>query len=224
MTSTRSQPRVVALADSPPDGFGPPPPPRPSRNVAGIMLGVVLVVFCAVGVAAFTASLGHRQSVLVVIRPISAGTVIQDADLGEARLARDPAVRSVAASRRREVVGQVAGVNLFPGTLLAPADLGAGPQADATHAVAGLALKAGQWPAGLRALDTVTVIAASSDSSAGAAASVVLVDSAQVTSISASGDGQTTLVSVLVPRSSAPDVASGAARGQISLVLVGHPK
>jgi hypothetical protein len=181
----------------------------------------MLVAFCAVGVAAFTASLGHRRSVLVVARPVSAGAVIHDADLGEARLPADPALRTIPASQRRLFVGRIAGVNLVPGTLLAPGELATGPLVDAAHAVVGLALKAGQFPTQLHPLDVVTVVETSPPSSAGPADASILADNAQVTSTDLAADGQTTVVSILVPRSVAPVVAGAAARGEVSLVLLG---
>jgi hypothetical protein len=205
----------------PPDGFGPPPRPRPTRNVTSILLGAVLIVFCAVGAAAYTASIGHRRSVLVVARAVNAGAVIRDADLSEARLPPDPALRTIPARRRIQIVGRVAAVNLVPGTLLAEGALATGPLADANHAIVGLSLKAGQFPTGMRPLDFVTVVETSSASSLGPPDAAVLVDRAQVTSTSAATDGQTTVISVLVPRTVAPAVAGGAARGQISLVLLG---
>ena len=221
MTATRPSPVANRPPGVPPvaDGFGPPPRPRPTRNVAGIALGVVLVAFCAVGVAAFTASIGHRRAVLVITRPVSAGSVIRDSDLGQARLPPDPSLRTVAASQRSRIVGRVAGVNLVPGTLLAEAELATGPPVDATHAIVGLALKAGQFPSGLHPLDAVTVVVTSPASSLGPAADAVVVDNAQVTAIEQAGDGQTTIVSVLVPRSVAATVAGAAARNQVSLVL-----
>jgi SAF domain len=221
MTATRSIPTINPLPGPAGDEFGPPPRPRPTRNVAGILLGAVLVLFCGAAVAAFTASIGHRRSVLVVVRPVSAGSVIQDADLGEARLPPDPALRTVAASERSRIVGRVAGVNLVAGTLVAEAELSSGPQADANHGIVGLALKAGQFPTGLRPLDLVTVVETSPASSAGPVDATVLVTDAQVTSTGVAADGQSTTVSVLVPRTAAPTVAGAAARGQISLVLLG---
>ncbi|MDQ6615246.1 MAG: SAF domain-containing protein [Actinomycetota bacterium] len=220
MTATRSIPRVAPRPETAHDGFGPPPRPRPTRNVAGMLLGVVLVVFCAAGVAAFTASIGHRRSVLVVVRPVSAGSVIRDADLGEARLPPDPAVRTVGAGQRSHVVGRVAGVNLVAGTLVAEGELASGPRVDAAHAIVGVALKAGQFPTGLGPLDAVTVVETSPPSSLGPVDAVVVVDNAEVISSAIAADAQTTVVSVLVPRTVAPAVAGAAARGQISLVLV----
>jgi hypothetical protein len=191
--------------------------------VAGIVLGVLLVAFCGAGVAAYTASIGHRRPVLVIVRPVDAGSVIHDADLGEARLAPDPALRTLSSSQRSRVVGRVAGVNLVPGTLLAEGELATGPAVDANHAIVGLALKAGQYPTGLRALDAVTVVETSPASSIGPTDATVLVDNAVVTSTDQAADGQTTVVSVLVPRPAAPSVAGAAARGQVSVVLVGDP-
>ncbi len=222
MTATRSVRTAPALPEPVPDGFGPPPRPRPARNLAGILLGMLLVAFCAVGVAAYTASVGHRRPVLVIARPVNAGSVIHDADLGEAQLPPDPALRTVPASQRSRVVGRVAGVNLVPGTLLAEGELATGPSVDGNHAVVGLALKAGQFPAALRALDAVTVVETSPASSLGPTGATILVDNAVVVSTDQAPDAQTTIVSVLVPRPAAPSIAGAAARGQISVVLVGQ--
>jgi flagella basal body P-ring formation protein FlgA len=182
----------------------------------------MLVLFCAAGVAAFTASIGHRHAVLVVIRPVSAGATITNADLGEAHLPRDAALRTVPATQRGSVVGRVAGVNLIPGTLLAAGELSTLPQVDATHAVVGLALKDGQLPSGLRPLDPVAVVQTSPATDVGAGQATVLVDDAQVMSVATAANGQTTTVGVIVPRSSAPTVANAAALGQVSVILLGR--
>ena len=208
----------------PDGGFGPPPRPRPSRNLTGILAGGLLVVFCAAAVATYTARLGHRHAVLVVTRAVSAGAALTDADLGEVRLPADPALHPVAASQRSRVVGRVTSVNLAPGTLLADNELATGPQADRDHAVVGLALKSGQYPSGLRPLDRVLLVDTGPGVSTDTALDTsILVDSAQVTATAVAGDGQTTIVSVLVPRTSAAVVVAAAARSRVSVVLLGGP-
>ncbi|MDP9074012.1 MAG: SAF domain-containing protein [Actinomycetota bacterium] len=227
MTTTRSAPAPPRTA--PPmaaDGFGPPPPTRAARNVAGALLGALLIVFCAAAVAVYTARVGHRRAVLVVARPVSAGAVIQAADVGEVGVSADQALRTIPAAQRNLVVGRVAGVNLVVGTLLTVGQLATGPQSDANHAIVGLAVKAGQYPAALRAADRVLVVdtgraGSATQSGGGPSDAIVLVDDARVTAVAPAPDGQTTMVSVLVPRGGAPAVAAAAARGAVSLILLG---
>jgi hypothetical protein len=175
-------------------------------------------------VALYAANVGHRHAVLVVARPVKAGTAIRDADLGEARISNDPSIHTVAAGDRARVVGRVTAVNLIPGTLLSPGQLATGPRVDPGSAVVGLALKAGQFPAGLRPVDNVTLVrtTAPSDTSPSSATNgSVLADRAQIFSVDQAADGQTTIVSVIVPSALAPTVASASARAEISVVLLG---
>jgi hypothetical protein len=218
VTTTRPAPTVASAAV---DGFGPPPAPRPARSLAGALLGAMLIVFCGAAVAFYTSTVGHRRVVLMVARPVSAGAVIQSTDLAEVRVAADPAVHTVPAAARAGIVGRIADLNLVPGTLLTPGELGDGPRADATHAIVGLALKPGQFPAGLRSLDRAIVVDTGPSSGPSINAPAVLVADSQVTATAVAADGQTTIVSVLVPRAEAPSVAAASSRGQISLILIG---
>jgi hypothetical protein len=210
-------------------GFGSPPPPRAARNVAAALLGVLLIVLCAAGVAVYTSRVSHRHAVLVIARPVKAGAVIQSADVREARLAADRGIETVPAGQRDRIIGRMASANLAAGTLITHDEVGTGPQADADHAIVGLALKAGQYPGGLRPLDRVMLVDAGSGAGAQAASAPaganpnVLVNDAQVTSVDSAADGQTTVVSVLVPVRLAPAVAAASAHGAISVILVGGP-
>jgi hypothetical protein len=228
MTAVRPAPPGAAPRGAAPQavdgGFGARPTPRRSRNLAGALLGALLIVGCAAAVALYAANVGHRHAVLVVARPVKAGTAIRDADLGEARISNDPSIHTVAAGDRARVVGRVTAVNLIPGTLLSPGQLATGPRVDPGSAVVGLALKAGQFPAGLRPVDNVTLVrtTAPSDTSPSSATNgSVLADRAQIFSVDQAADGQTTIVSVIVPSALAPTVASASARAEISVVLLG---
>ncbi len=215
------------------EGFGPPPSPRRSRNLAGALLGVLLIVVCASGVAIFTVNSGHRRSVLVMTRAVAAGTAIQPADLGETRVASDSGVHLLAGGRRAQIVGRVAAVNLTAGMLVSLDLVSNASLVGSGHAVVGLALKPGEMPARLRPLDHVMLVqtgagsAGASSADAGAvnptpAPVGPLVGSAQVFAIEAAADGQTTVLSVIVTTDQAPRVASASARDQISVVLLGE--
>jgi hypothetical protein len=188
------------------------------------LLGALLVLLCGTGVAVYASNVGHRHAVLVVVRPVSAGAVIRTSDLSEARISSDPQIHAVPAAERDRIVGRVTAVNLVPGTLLTRAQLASGPLVGAGSAVVGLALKAGQLPSGVRSLDRVTLVETVSGSAAGgslAAPGSVLVASATVSSVQQSSDGQTMVVSVVVPTDQAPTVAAAAARDEVTLILLG---
>jgi hypothetical protein len=231
---------VTALRPAPPpsgpsplaDGFGPPAPQRRSRNVAGALLGALLILVCASGVAIFTINSGHRREVLVVARGVTAGSAIQPGDLAETRVAFDAGVHLVAATERARVLGRIAAINLVPGMLVSLDLMTNGSVVVPGHAVVGLALKPGQLPSRLRPLDNVMLIQTTSASTGSSTpiggpldttpASAILVPRAQVFAVDVSTDGQTTVVSVIVTTDQAPGVASAAARGQVSLVLLGE--
>jgi hypothetical protein len=203
--------------------------------VAGSLLGLLLIVVCAGAVALLTVNAGRRRAVLVVVRSVAAGALVERADVSATNASVDPVVHVVPVSEISRVVGRVASVNLVPGTLISFDQLSTGPRLPPGNAVVGLALKPGQLPSPLQPLDRVmlvqTVAAGGSGLSAqsGAAGgsaqptSTVLVPSAQVYAIGQSADGQSTTVSVAVSSASAPAVAAASAADQISVVLLGGP-
>ena len=201
--------------------------------MAGALVGGLIILVCALGVAVFTINAGHRHAVLVMARAVDAGTAIRPGDLGETRVASDSGVHVLAATERAQVVGRIAAINLVPGMLVS-LDLVSNESLVASgHAVVGLALKPGQLPSRLRPLDQVMLVETSTASSAtgsadGASASApptgnpILVASAQVFDVETAADGQTTVVSVVVTTDQAPLVALASARGEISVVLLGE--
>jgi hypothetical protein len=175
-------------------------------------------------VAVYASNVGHRHAVLVVIRPVSAGTTLRAGDLGEARISSDPQVHAVPSGERSSVIGRVTSVNLVPGTLLVRGELASGPLIGPGSAVVGLALKPGRLPSGVKVLDRVTLVQTAngtSPSGSSATSGQVLVTAAQVSSVEPTTDGQTTAVSVVVPTDAAPTVAAAAARDEVTLLLLG---
>jgi len=197
--------------------------------VAGALVGVLIILVCASGVALFTLNAGHRRAVLVMVRAVDAGTAIRPADLGETRVASDSGVHVLAATERAQVLGRVAAIQLVPGMLVSPDLLSNGSLVAAGHAVVGLALKPGQLPSRLRPLDQVMLVRTSTGSSGdGTTASAqpsgdpILVASAQVFDVETAADGQTIVVSVVVTTDQAAAVASASARAEVSVVLLGE--
>src|ERR1019366_3388809 len=97
MTSVRVAPAAVPDPRPGPVFAGPPPPPRRPRNLAGAVLGLLLVLFSATTVAVITANAGHRRPVLLVARNVEMGASISSGDLIETRVAADTSVRSIPA-------------------------------------------------------------------------------------------------------------------------------
>jgi hypothetical protein len=106
--------------------------------------------------------------------------------------------------------------DLSPGALISPGLIVERLEVGAGEALVGLALPPGGWPsASLRAGDTVMVVGTGD-------ASGVLVDRANVDSITPLGDAVsgTRLVTVAVAEAAAAEVAAAAASGEVVLVVV----
>jgi hypothetical protein len=190
------------------------------------LLGALLVLLCGTGVAVYASNAGHRHSVVVIRRPVSAGVAIRPGDLGEARISSDPQIHALPGAERTRVIGRTAAVNLVPGTLLTLGELSNGPFVEPGSAVVGLALKPGRLPPEVKTLDRVMLVetasgASTSGASLGSGSGSVLASNARVSSVQQSSDGQTTVVSVVVAADQAPAVAAAAAQDQVTVVLLG---
>ena len=209
-----------------PPGQGPRRPRR--RSVSLAAGGVVLVVACALVFAEGWLQAGHRQPVLALAQPVTAGQVITSADLETVRVSAAGPVSLVPASRQGEVAGSTAAVSMPAGSLLAGSDIGTPPPVKGQVRL-GVALKPGQYPPDLAAGQDVDVLAtpasgtASSSSGSGSAGAALPVGQAVVLSVSApsaassSGD---TVVELQVPADAMPQVAAASAAGQIALATI----
>lgn len=206
----------------------PAPTLRRARNLPGAVLGVLVVVVCALVVASLASSSGGRTGVLVVTRLVPAGARISSADLASTGVAAGPRVSGVRASDLSQVVGQVATHDLVPGTLLVRTEMAPAGSIDRSEAVIGLAVKDGDLPGTLAPGDHAEVVSTPASvpgaSAAGTdtvAPGTVLVPDAVVRSVAPGSDGQSSLVSLAVPLPDAPVVAGANAAGAVSLVLLG---
>ncbi|MFC7306812.1 SAF domain-containing protein [Streptomyces monticola] len=98
------------------------PTGSPRRKPGWIIGGAAVVAACAVVVAVLTSAAGRRDTVLVVVRDLPAGHVLQRGDLRTAEVAADSGV--VPASRARDLAGRVLRMPLAKGALLAPGVIG----------------------------------------------------------------------------------------------------
>jgi hypothetical protein len=204
-------------------------PRRPRRRSVPLAAGgVVLVVVCALVFAEGWLQAGHRQPVLALAQPVTAGQVITAADLETVRVSAAGPVSLVAASTKAEVAGSTAAVSMAAGTLLTEADIGTPPPVKGQVRL-GVALKPGQYPPDLAAGQDVDVLATpasgttSSSSGSGAPGAALPVGVAVVLSVSvpsaASSSGDT-VVELQVPSDAMPQVAAASAAGQIALATI----
>ena len=187
---------------------------------------VALAVFLIVGLAGlgayWYAKAGAKTPVVVVVKGIPAGHVIDRADLSTVDVAG--AVTAIGAAHLDSVVGQTATVQLLPNTLLQRAMVTSASALPADKGLVGLQLKPGQVPSsGLADGATVEVLALPGRTAAGGTAGTgtLLVASAVVYDAqpdpSQSGG---TLATLVVPRTSAQAVAAAGNAGLVALIEV----
>lgn len=196
-----------------------PVPPR-ERRPALAALAVLLVLGGALATTLLVLRAGDRVSAIRIVRQVGAGQRVPLEAMEEVLIA-DTGVDYVAWRHRAEVAKTFARVTLLPGTLLtermvtrASEELGPG------KAIVGLALKAGQAPAGLTAGDRVQVIHAP-PADRGDAPGRVLVRNALVHEVGEPGrSGSGGPVSIVVDAAVAPTVARHASSGEIALAAL----
>ena len=194
------------------------------RQLPLVVVGVLLVVGCALVFAEVSLHSARGEDVLVVSEPLAPGTIVTPADLRTVRLSAPSGVATVPAGDMQAVVGQPAAVALSPGTVLTRGDVGAGAGVAAGSDVVAVALKPGAYPPDLAAGDRVKVVPVTSSSGSGSTATtgtgpvtatVLAVEAPSATS------GSPAVLSLQVARSDAATVASLAAAGEVALVEEG---
>ena len=193
---------------------------RPRRGL--IAAGVVVVLVCVLAAALVYQHQGGKVSVIKVAKAVPAGHKIEPGDLATAQMASSD-IPAFAGSHMDEVYGKVAVVGLVPGEVLNAAMVTTKPATPPGYVVAGVSLRAGQLPAGgVSAGDQVMVIllpAPSAGASSGGSATV-LENSAQVTDSAATPDGTGSVVSLLIPKTDAAQLAQANNAGLVSLSQV----
>jgi Flp pilus assembly protein CpaB len=198
-----------------------PVPPR-ERRPALAALALLLIVGGAAISGLIMLRTDDRTPALVFARDVATGQQIEAADLAVTRIAADR-VRLIPADQKNDVIGRYAGVSVPAGTLIDTGMLRTkGFLTDGKVAV-GLALKPGHLPAGgLQIGDEVDVVAVptTSSQSSTSGSTKVLVSGARVGGVRTEATSASTLVTVIVSRTRAPDVARAGALGAVSLILV----
>jgi len=196
--------------------------PGRRRQMPLVVVGVLLVVGCALGFADASLSLGSHEAVLVVAQPLAAGQVLTSSDLRAVKVSTGTGLDVVPVGAEASVVGRPAAVPLVAGALLTEGEVGAASPANAVEDVVAVGLKAGLYPPGLAPGDRVQVVPVVTSSSSTATApgspvnaTVLGVEPAPAASNTA------TVFSLQVAKTDADAVASLAAAGEVSLVQLG---
>jgi Flp pilus assembly protein CpaB len=196
------------------------------RQFPLVVVGVLLVLGCALAFTDASLHLGNREEVLVLAQPVAAGQILSSTDLRAARVSTGSGLDVVLSGQEATVVGRRAAVALVAGSLLTASEVGSSPPVGSGFDVVAVGLKAGAYPPELAPGDRVQIIPVTSSTSGGTDAASVTSGSpvsAIVLSVDAatSDSNNPTVFSLQVSTSDADEVASLAAAGQASLVEVG---
>ncbi|MFD2414832.1 hypothetical protein [Amycolatopsis pigmentata] len=191
------------------------------------MLGVVLVVGCAAAAVIVSMQIDHRQSVLVLARPVNVGHVLSTQDLRQVAIAVDVGLDAIPSAESSTVVGRPVAYSLPGGALVTHGSVGAPAVPTQGQAVAAVGLKAGQFPPALARGARVAVLISAASSTVGTpstsgttVAAPIAAWTANVADVNGSAqDQQTTVVSLQLPEVDARQLAV-APVGQISLVAL----
>jgi hypothetical protein len=205
----------------------PPPSSAGRRDRSRVAAGGLVLTVCTLAAVLVYGRVGDRHDVLAMARTVEVGQVVQAGDLRVVHVSADPGVHTVRAAERARIVGQPAAVRLLAGTMLSADQVGDATRLPAGTALVGAVVKAGQFPLGLAAGDTVGLIVssptagstgASSDQGSQNALPVATVVAVQP-AVDATGN---TAVSLQVPLAVAPAVADAGAAGRLNLVVMGR--
>ncbi|MCZ2110124.1 MAG: SAF domain-containing protein [Dehalococcoidia bacterium] len=199
-----------------------------------MLLGFLLVVLSVVGGLLFWRGATDTTSVLVAVREIPPGHVIQRDDLriAEVRLEGDLAALALTKADSGSTLGRTTGTTIHAGEMLVRPDLATGPALGADEAAVTLPVAADAIYPGIRPTDEVTVL---STANAGRpeAATATLVERATILAVglerrvvrtgssNSPNDGATVAnITIAVPRSEAEAVAHAIVTTTITFALL----
>lgn len=225
MATTPTRPKPAAPSSN---GHGKAPAVTispPGRRTRGpeVIVGLVVIIVFALGAVLLHLSAVDRTPALAVVGSVERGDTITAADVKVIYVSSDDALARLPESQLTQVVGQVALVDLAPGTLLSRSVMADRPSLDSGEGVVGLSLEPGGYPSlGLAPGDRVSVIRAAEPAAVdgdGESAEVVLTRDATVFSVEELASDRR-LVSIVAPEGDAEAVAAASGSGSLRLVLV----
>lgn len=191
----------------------------------GLALAVILVVLGGLLVVIGLQHFAQRDAVLVVSKPVPAGSRITGADLTTAKITTDAAIKPISSADRDEVIGKFAMVDLVAGSTLTRSEVGPSDGFTRGQVLVPLPLKQGQMPArGLSPGQQVIIVSAPSgdgSSSTGSSSSSAPATNATVAEVGAANASTgITVVDVRVPAAASVGLAQLAATGNATVLLL----
>ncbi|MFE0175267.1 hypothetical protein ACFWZ2_23400 [Streptomyces sp. NPDC059002] len=209
-----------------------PAPPR-ERKPALAALAVLLILVGALGATVLVLRAGDRIEVVRVTAPIAAGESPAEGKNIDSVLVADDGGINYVKWEQRGALTKLKAKSAIPAGAVAVGEMFAKSSGlPAGKASVGLSLKEGQYPADLKAGDTVaaypvvsgTSTGKGSASGSGAAAGEPLVSSARVNTIAAKSDATVSTgnlnITLLVPQEDVAGLASSASDGKVVIVRV----
>ena len=203
--------------------------PRPRRiRIPLAILGLLLVMACALGFGTILTQVGQQHQVLVLAHPVDVGGVITASDLGLATVSTGTSgIAFITAGKESTVIGRPAAVAMPAGAPVIAADLGSLPP-PAGQAVVAVLIKPGDAPPSLAPGAAVWVVITTPETqstglSPSATPAATAPVSATVTAVDTPSDTAITqgvIVSLSLPTSDVQTVTTAAAAGNVSLALV----
>jgi Flp pilus assembly protein CpaB len=203
--------------------------PRARRiRIPLAILGLLLVVACALGFGTILTQVGQQHQVLVLAHPVDVGGVITASDLGLATVSTGTSgIAFITAGKESTVIGRPAAVAMPAGAPVIAADLGSLPP-PAGQAVVAVLIKPGDAPPSLAPGAAVWVVITTPETqstglSPSATPAATAPVSATVTAVDTPSDTAITqgvIVSLSLPTSDVQTVTTAAAAGNVSLALV----
>lgn len=191
------------------------------RSTPHMLLGVILVLVCAIAFAITGLRVDPRGPVLILARAVPAGHILTNADLAVVRIVPDSTLATVPESQRSAVVGHAVRLPLAANSLLSLNVLGPAAWPPPGQSVIAVAVKDGRAPADLTAgaRVLVLVVPANSAGSTGSAGPTIPQAHATVVAVGAGDTNGTTVVSLLLTSANAVRIAG--APGEAALVVQG---
>lgn len=196
------------------------------RRPGLIALSVALIAVGGLSGAVLYSASGQRTPVLVVARDVPVGTKLTKADLAEASVALDPAVKSVKASSAAGLVGQRAAVDLRAGSLLTPSQVTDKSLIGPGQQLVGVSLKPSQLPATRLSPGQKVLVVSTPDADAVATAEENGLDAkpktvaASVVAVGAPATGTgNVVVDVAVPVRDGAALAARVATGNVAVIV-----
>ena len=221
------EPVLTAARDEPgrAGGYVPPRLPNAPRERKPLLaaLAVLLILGGALGSVLLVIRSGNLVSVVGISTRVAAGSRLPGSAITEVQVAQNPDIEYVLWSQRDQLTRFYAATDLVEGSLLVGKMLTPTPPATAGQALAGLSLKAGQYPAGLTQGSRVNAFLVGDDKAGGGLPPVVasLAQNARVVEVGRDEQsGGSLQVTIAVPAEASGALAFAAAAGKVALVLV----